>query len=150
MRLWTVHPSYLDARGLVALWREALLARAVLAGRTRGYQHHPQLCRFRDAPDPEGAINAYLQAVYAESTRRGYCFDAGKLGPVRTVVPIIATHGQLDVEWRHLTAKLRRRSPATFRAVRSVTRPRAHPLFRVRPGAVAAWERAPARNSRTR
>ena len=26
MRLWTLHPKYLDAAGLVALWREALLA----------------------------------------------------------------------------------------------------------------------------
>jgi len=25
MRLWTLHPKYLDARGLVALWREGLL-----------------------------------------------------------------------------------------------------------------------------
>jgi hypothetical protein len=37
---------YLDGRGLVALWREALLAQAVLRGRTRGYRH-PQLARFR-------------------------------------------------------------------------------------------------------
>ncbi|HEU5178767.1 MAG TPA: pyrimidine dimer DNA glycosylase/endonuclease V, partial [Burkholderiales bacterium] len=32
MRLWSLHPKYLDARGLVALWREALLAQAVLRG----------------------------------------------------------------------------------------------------------------------
>ena len=37
MRLWTLHPKYLDPQGLVALWREALLARAVLQGKTRGY-----------------------------------------------------------------------------------------------------------------
>ncbi|WP_338140756.1 pyrimidine dimer DNA glycosylase/endonuclease V [Candidatus Nitrotoga sp. 1052] len=28
MRLWTLHPCYLDSRGLVALWREALLAQS--------------------------------------------------------------------------------------------------------------------------
>ena len=50
MRLWSVHPKYLDARGLVALWREALLAQAVLRGRTNGYVHHPQLQRFRTQP----------------------------------------------------------------------------------------------------
>ena len=37
MRLWTIHPRYLDSRGLVALWRESLLARAVLRSQTRGY-----------------------------------------------------------------------------------------------------------------
>jgi hypothetical protein len=29
-RIWSLHPKYLDARGLVALWREGLLAQAVL------------------------------------------------------------------------------------------------------------------------
>ena len=27
MRIWTLHPEYLDGRGLTALWRETLLAR---------------------------------------------------------------------------------------------------------------------------
>ena len=56
MRLWSIHPRSLDARGLVALWREGLLARKVLRGRTRGYRHHPQLQRFRDLRDPVAAI----------------------------------------------------------------------------------------------
>ena len=53
MRLWTLHPRYLDARGLVALWREALLAQKVLRGKTRGYRAHPQLQRFREQADPK-------------------------------------------------------------------------------------------------
>jgi len=51
MRLWSLHPAYLDARGLGALWREGLLAQAVLRGKTRGYRSHPQLERWR-ARDP--------------------------------------------------------------------------------------------------
>jgi hypothetical protein len=43
MRLWSLHPQYLDPAGLVAVWREGLLARAVFAGQTTGYKHHPQL-----------------------------------------------------------------------------------------------------------
>ena len=43
MRLWSIHPRYLDSMGLVALWREALLAQAVLRGETKGYKFHPQL-----------------------------------------------------------------------------------------------------------
>jgi hypothetical protein len=38
MRLWTLHPKCLDARGLVVPWREALLAQKVLRGETRGYK----------------------------------------------------------------------------------------------------------------
>lgn len=141
MRLWTIHPAYLDARGLVALWREALLAKAVLSGATRGYRHHPQLNRFRSTASPTAAINAYLRVIYDEATRRGYHFDGRKLGRPRTVSPLLATRGQLEFEWNHLLCKLRRRSPTHFRSVRAVARPRAHPLFRLRSGPVAEWER---------
>ena len=70
MRLWSIHPRYLDSQGLVALWREALLARAVLRGQTRGYRHHPQLERFRAHASPRAAISVYLSAVLREANRR--------------------------------------------------------------------------------
>src|SRR5262245_66662200 len=101
MRLWTLHPKYLDAKGLVALWREGLLAKKVLSGRTRGYRHHPQLVRFRSHRRPEAAIDAYLAAVYAEAGRRGYRFDAAKLDGLRLRQPIPETRGQLFYEWSH-------------------------------------------------
>src|SRR5690606_7980223 len=111
MRLWSLHPRYLDPPGLVALWREALLAKAVLRGKTKGYRHHPQLERFIAHPHPRSAINAYLAAVYAESTARGYHFDLTKIGPVRTVEAIPVATGQLDHEWEHLRRKLALRNP---------------------------------------
>jgi len=40
MRLWSLHPRRLDGKGLIASWREGLLARAALAARTRGYRNH--------------------------------------------------------------------------------------------------------------
>ena len=141
MRLWTVHPRYLDARGLVALWREALLARAVLRGRTRGYRHHPQLERFRARRDPVAAINAYLDGVYDEARRRGYRFDAKKLGRRRSRGRMEETAGQLAWEWKHLARKLKARSPEVYREIGRVQRPTAHPLFTIRPGGVAPWER---------
>lgn len=141
MRLWSLHPRYLDPQGLVALWREALLARAVLRGQTRGYRHHPQLERFRAHPAPRAAISAYLGAVHAEATSRGYAFDRAKVGPVRSVAPIVVTHAQLAYEWDHLLRKLAARSPAHYRQCRSVDTPECHPAFRSRPGAVAPWER---------
>ncbi|MDO1530037.1 pyrimidine dimer DNA glycosylase/endonuclease V [Fulvimonas sp. R45] len=141
MRLWTLHPRYLDPQGLVALWREALLARAVLRGETRGYRHHPQLERFRDHPAPRSAINAYLAAVHAEATARGYAFDRGKLGPVRGIAPIACTDGQLLHEWRHLLDKLARRSPELHRRWDGIGIPGTHPLFRIVPGEMASWER---------
>jgi hypothetical protein len=138
--LWTLHPRYLDPQGLVALWREALLARAVLRGETRGYRQHPQLERFKAHPSPRLAINAYLMAVHAEATSRGYAFDRSKIGQVRAVEPIAASSGQIDYEWEHLLRKLAARSPALFERWRGEA-PECHPLFLARPGPVATWER---------
>lgn len=141
MRLWTVHPRHLDVRGLVALWREGLLARAVLRNQTRGYRNHPQLERFKATPDPVGSINAYLAAVLDEAVRRGYRFDGRKIRGRRSSDFITETRGQLRYEWEHLLRKLRVRDPAAFRAASSVRRPRAHPVFRLIPGRIRDWER---------
>lgn len=151
MRLWSIHPRYLDSRGLVALWREALLARAVLRGRTRGYRHHPQLLRFRVHPAPRAAISTYLRGVYEEAGRRGYAFDGSKVGTSRTTVRIPVNAGQLAHEWRHLMRKLARRSPEHGRAWRATVRPQVHPMMRRRAGPVERWEggREPGRGART-
>jgi hypothetical protein len=142
MRLWTLHPKYLDSQGLVALWREALLARAVLRDETEGYKHHPQLERFKAHPFPRLAINAYLAVLHSEATSRGYSFDRTKIGPVRPVPLISVTSGQIDYEWDHLLHKLAVRSPALFVRWRDLGIPVCHPLFHSRPGPVASWERA--------
>jgi hypothetical protein len=95
MRLWTVHPRYLDAQGLVALWREALLAQKVLQGDTKGYKNHPQLMRFRATSDPQAAIATYLSAVVDEAVSRGYAFDASKIAIARVSITIDESEGQL-------------------------------------------------------
>jgi len=148
MRLWSLHPKYLDARGLVALWREGLLARAVLRGQTRGYRHHPQLQRFRAHPAPRAALSAYLRGVIAEADARGYAFERSRAGPARAGVRLTVTRGQLSYEWRHLMRKLRARSPRLHARWRELAAPQAHPLFRVVPGGIASWERLSARAPR--
>ena len=141
MRLWSLHPRYLDAKGLVALWREALLAQAVLRGRTRGYRNHPQLHRFRAQPSPVSAIAAYLSAVHEEATTRGYGFDAGRIARGREAPPIVVTRGQLGFEWRHLMTKLEARAPEWRKELGAPDAVEPHPLFRLVPGEVADWER---------
>lgn len=141
MRLWSLHPMYLDAQGLTALWREALLAQAVLRGRTRGYHAHPQLERFRAQPSPLAAIGAYLAAVCAEAQARGYAFDGAKIASTARHGLLPVTDGQLRYEWDHLMRKLALRNGELHRRWRSVESPRCHPLFEVCPGDVEAWER---------
>jgi hypothetical protein len=136
MRIWTLHPKYLDPQGLVALWREALLARAVLRGETEGYRNHPQLIRFQAQAAPRSAINSYLSSVVAEAESRGYSFNRRKIGPVRANARIEATAGQLHYEWQHLMSKLSARSPAVYRRWRRLASPEPHPLFSIERGAI--------------
>src|SRR5574340_1622446 len=141
MRLWSLHPKYLDGQGLVALWREALLAQAVLAGKTRGYQHHPQLKRFQDTPAPRVYIAEYLKIVQMEGAQRGYRFDATKIGLGGSTDVLPVTEGQLAFEWEHLRKKLHERARRWLRELRLVELPEPHPLFRAVEGAVEVWEK---------
>ena len=143
MRLWSLHPKYLDSRGLVALWREALLAQAVLKGETSGYRHHPQLSRFRRRLSPVGAIAEYLRIVYEESQARGYQFNRAKINRKRDFGTPTVTRGQLRYEWGHLVEKVAGRDHLWAIRLSSVVRPRSHPFFRVVPGEIEEWERVP-------
>jgi hypothetical protein len=143
VRLWSLHPRYLDRQGLVALWREGLLAQKVLAGKTRGYRHHPQLLRFRGCRDPLAAIGSYLSGVASEAECRGYRFDRSKIRRCRVRGPkLTVTRAQLAFETSHLLAKLARRDPPLGERWAGLRRLEPHPSFRVVAGGIAAWERA--------
>lgn len=141
MRIWTVHPRHLDPKGMVALWRETLLARAVLRGETKGYRHHPQLQRFQAQENPVAAIDTYLAAVLAEAQSRGYSFDPTKIGHDRVTHRISCTDGQMQYEWNHLREKLRVRSSADFARWQALAGPDPHPLFEIVAGGIESWER---------
>ncbi len=143
MRIWSLHPRYLDTKGLVACWRETLLARAVLLGNTKGYTNHPQLLRFKYGEEPVKLIDSYLWAVYQEGVARGFNLDATKIGRERfAIAKLPVTEGQLRYEWAHLAAKLLARAPEWFERAGDVDVPDPHPLFFVVPGPVEVWERA--------
>ncbi len=141
MRLWTLHPKYLDRQGLLAVWRESLLAQAVLLGKTKGYRHHPQLVRFREQRSPAAAIATYLDAIQREAAHRGYSFDRSRIGPGSMRKRIEETDGQLTYEWYHLLAKLKQRSREHYKRVRHIKAPDPHPLFDIIPGDVREWEK---------
>ncbi|BBA36802.1 uncharacterized protein sS8_4879 [Methylocaldum marinum] len=141
MRLWSLHPKYLDPMGLVTLWREGLLAQAVLEGKTKGYVHHPQLHRFRDQSNPVGFIADYLRVIHAEAAGRGYRFAATKISRSRADGQIAVTRGQLDFEWQHLSKKLETRDPKWLAGIRHILIPEPHPLFYAVPGCIAEWEK---------
>lgn len=142
MRIWSLHPGYLDAQGLVALWRETLLAQKVLLGKTKGYKAHPQLERFKAAAQPIAAIGYYLEEVFGEAQKRHYRFDDSRIVQ-RGRFPrgLEISSGQILFEWEHLCWKLKKRDPARYKVVSRLRHIAPHPLFKVVPGDVADWEK---------
>jgi len=141
VRLWSIHPKYLDQIGIVALWREGLLAQKVLLGNTKGYTRHPQLDRFKQCDNPVGAIASYLHAVAVDATRRGYNFTTDKIDTRRFTGTIAVASGQASYEFSHLLKKLAVRSPEQYQRLLDVTTVTLHPLFHRVKGEVAGWEK---------
>jgi len=140
MRIWSIHPKYLDAKGLVALWRETLLAKHVLEGKTKGYRNHPQLDRFEQTKRPVDAIHQYLSGVYDEALARGYNFDKTKIDWKFVPSKMRVTDGQIKYETEHLLRKLRKRDKAKFDEVRKLDNFEPHPMFKTREGEIEKWE----------
>ncbi len=122
------------------MWREALLAQAVLADEAKGYRNHPQLDRFRAVTRPAAHITEYPRAVHTESIERNYCFDESKTGRPRSARRLAVTSGQIDFEWQHLMKKIETRAPERHEKFTPILSPDLHPLFRVIPGGIADWE----------
>lgn len=141
MRLWSINPEYLDSKGIVALWREGLLAKKVLQGKTKGYKHHPQLERFKNLENPIHHINTYLLYVWDEASDRGYRFNKKKIGTIFTRKRIYVTDKQIRYEFEHLKNKLKKRHNKKYKELLKVKKIKAHPLFIVKKGEIEKWEK---------
>lgn len=140
MRLWSIHPGYLDAKGLVALWREGLLAQKVLLNETKGYKKHPQLIRFKINKNSLGAIASYLRYVEEEACKRGYNFNRHKIINKRINTKILVNSGQIEYEFKHLLNKLKKRDPDLYKKLKNTKTIKLHPLFTRKNGEVEEWE----------
>jgi hypothetical protein len=143
MRLWSIHPMHLDSKGLAALWREGLLAQKVLAGKTKGYKHHPQLYRFRDQNryNRVQLLSTYLDYVAREADRRGYNFDKSKIRhrPILEGGLLTVTEGQIDYEIEHLRKKLEQRDPSRVKDLENGVLIMS--MFELVPGGIEYWEK---------
>ena len=140
MRIWSIHPKYLDTKGLVALWRETLLAKNVLNKKTKGYKNHPQLTRFRNSDDPLHCINQYLASVYKESLERGHHFNKEKFNILYESTTLTVTLGQIEYETQHLLKKLKLRDSERYYKLLKETIIEPHPIFRIINGDKEEWE----------
>lgn len=142
MRIWSLHPSLLDSKGLVALWRETLLAQKVLQGATKGYKNHAQLYRFKNLANPIQAISNYLWHVHEEALLRQYNFDASKIACAKTdCISIPVNQRQVAFEFSHLKNKLEKRDPEKLGVIKDIQDVPLHPLFSAIPGEIELWEK---------
>lgn len=140
MRIWSLHPKYLDSKGLVALWRESLLAKHVLAGLTKGYKNHPQLTRFKKVNYPLDCINQYLTIIHEDALQRGFKFNQDKINWEFKPTFMTVTKGQLEYELEHLLKKLYTRDKKQFKVLRKITCIDSHPIFKIVIGEIEDWE----------
>ncbi|AFZ70079.1 hypothetical protein Calag_0300 [Caldisphaera lagunensis DSM 15908] len=141
MRLWSIHPKYLDTKGLLALWREGLLAKSVLEGKTKGYINHPQLDRFKKSENPIAYINAYLYEIYLEAQRRGYNFNKNKVKSEKIEKKLLVTNKQVEYEFDHLLKKLKSRDINKYEEIKDIKMIEVHPIFQIVEGEIESWER---------
>lgn len=141
MRIWSIHPQYLDSKGLVAAWREGLLAQKVLQGKTKGYKNHSSLTRFKAYADPQQAIADYLWGLHDEAYRRMYSFDTSKIALYRASTAMEVTHGQIHYEWDHLMKKLYERDRKRYHEQNHIDVVQSHPMFIITEGPVEFWEK---------
>lgn len=141
MRIWTIHPMYLDSKGLLALWRESLLAKNVLLGLTKGYKNHPQLIRFKNTKEPIKSINTYLYYIYLESLERNYSFDKSKINQIDKNIKIKVTSEQIDYEFQHLLKKLKLRNKKKYEFLEKTKSIKTNPIFIRKKGKIEKWEK---------
>lgn len=141
MRIWSLSPAYLDTKGLVALWRETLLAQSVIHKLAGGYTNHPQLYRFKKSENPLGALGFYLNEIVKEAKNRNYNFDNQKIQLIDNNVKIPVTKGQVEYEFEHLKNKLKLRDPARLENVQNIKDIVLNPLFYLIDGDIESWEK---------
>ena len=146
MRIWSINLGWLDSIGIVALWRESLLARKVLEGNTKGYTNHPQLYRFKSSENPLACIETYLYYVLEEAKKRGFEFDGGKIrgNIVDKSIKIPVAQGQLDYELKLLKFKLKKRSLEYYAKIASINKGEPNRMFVSHPGKIEDWEKVKA------
>lgn len=141
MRLWSIHPEYLDRKGFLGVWREGLLAKKVLEGKTKGYKNHPQLTRFKKYKKPLLAINTYLTQIYNEGRKRGYKLDKNKIEFINLKKIMFVSSKQVEFEFKHLLKKLKLRDRKKYKELLLVKKPKVNPIFKVRIGKIEKWEK---------
>lgn len=148
MRLWSLHPSFLDRQGLLGQWREAIQAKNALLNpdHPSNIWHARQLQRFKESPAPMRNIAIFLHVVADEMILRGYHPNVSLIPYYPEKIPhyISVTSGQVDYEIKFLQAKLEKRNPTFLPRlwnIRLLMFNQLNPVFKEVGGDIEPWEK---------
>lgn len=110
MRLWSIHPKYLDNRSLMVFWNDAILAKSSILGKIDF--HSPHFQRFKYIDNKEHVLNVYMKEIFLEGSKRNLNFDKNQIEdifllPLLTSDLIDLTYGQLKFEFELLVDKFK-------------------------------------------
>lgn len=138
MRIWSIHPKYLDTKRLTAQWREALLCKNVIEGKTKGYVNHPQFIRIKNHNKPIEFINAYLLTIWEEANKRLFKYDKSKIDMDKAILfknKMEVSDKQLEYEYYHMMLKSGKIEHILINEIES------NPLFNIIEGDIMIYER---------
>lgn len=141
MRIWSIHPSYLDSAGINGCWRESLLAQKILNGHNFSYKNHSQMKRFYSDRESLLAIGTYLYYIYLESVKRNYNYDFNKILYFNNNYKMQVTENQLLYEFNLLQWKLKKRNYKKYLENKNIKEIFPNNIFDVKEGQIESWEK---------
>lgn len=130
MRLWSIHPKYLDKHALIALWREGLLAQKALSGKGLVDEANVQLVRFKKSANPVRAIGSYLSFVASEGAKQGCKLNHERILQPNFEAKFMTTDvAQMELEVEQLKARMKTRNKDKFKLLTDVHKFEANPVF---------------------
>lgn len=131
MRVWTIHPKYLNRKELSACWHDGLRALKVLSEPEKYQRFYEGLSVFRVQSEPVYALAKYLQAIGKEGVKRGLQMDLSLLPEVpkdfRLKIPV--SEERIASERKLLTKRLAGLGRWHLRKFQSMLPGRTNPLF---------------------
>ena len=144
MRIWSLHPQYLDQKGLGGQWEEGIIAQNTLFFQEGKYLNYPVLHRVKAHQEPVAWIGMYLNEILKEANvNRGYNYNDQLIKQLKPTLPMPVTRGQLYYEWTLLQGRLQKRDPVKMSLNDGVdiNNIKANPMFYVIDGDIEDWER---------
>lgn len=154
MRLWTIHPKYLDGKRLTSQWKEGIQMMHIWKeigenpepAKRLGYVSHPQVRRLSNLLVADSGLislllHQHLTAVHEESVQRSYSFNKKLIDDLapdcKNAPKVYVTMGQVAYEFALMATKNNEWSQKVAIDPYMLC----NPIFQVVSGSIESWEK---------